>query len=80
MRIWKKKLFLDISSTDTETVVPSLYQCVETRTIEVFSLLSQPFPHFRFKLFVTAKRLPPSSEPLYATDTFLRKQEVFLYE
>jgi hypothetical protein len=33
---WKKHLFLDISSTNTDTLVPSLYQCVETRNREVF--------------------------------------------
>jgi hypothetical protein len=36
IRNWKKHLFLDISSTNTDTLVPSLYQCVETRSIEVF--------------------------------------------
>jgi hypothetical protein len=33
---WKKHLFLDVFSTNTDTLVPSLYQCVETRSIEVF--------------------------------------------
>jgi hypothetical protein len=46
---WKKKhLFLDISSSNTDIFVPSLYQCVETRSIKVFWLLSQSFPHLRF--------------------------------
>jgi hypothetical protein len=50
---WKKKhLFLDISSTNTDTLVPSLYQCVET---QVLWLLSQPFPHPRFNLFVISE-------------------------
>jgi hypothetical protein len=31
----EKKLFLDISSTNIDTLVPSLCQCVETRSIEV---------------------------------------------
>jgi hypothetical protein len=35
-RTWKKHLFLDISSTNIDTLVPSLYQCVETCNIEVF--------------------------------------------
>jgi hypothetical protein len=35
-----KKLFLDISSTSIDTLVRSLDQCVETRSVEVFSLLS----------------------------------------
>jgi hypothetical protein len=37
IRTWKKKhLFLAISSTNIDTLAPSLYQCVETRNIEVF--------------------------------------------
>jgi hypothetical protein len=36
IRTWKKHLVLDISSTNTDTLVPSLYQCVETRSIELF--------------------------------------------
>jgi hypothetical protein len=32
----KEHLFLNISSTDIDTLVPSLYQCAETRSIEVF--------------------------------------------
>jgi hypothetical protein len=43
-----KHLFLDISSANTDTPVPSFCQCVETRSIEVFWLLSQPLPHLRF--------------------------------
>jgi hypothetical protein len=39
---WTKHLFLDISFTNTDTLVPSLYQCIETRSREVFWLLSQP--------------------------------------
>jgi hypothetical protein len=34
----KEPLFLDVSSTNIDTLVPSLYQCVETRSIEVFLL------------------------------------------
>jgi hypothetical protein len=36
IRTWGKRLFLNISSTNIDTCVPSLYQCVETRSIEVF--------------------------------------------
>jgi hypothetical protein len=32
----KKHLILDISFINIDTLVPSLYQCVETRSIEVF--------------------------------------------
>jgi hypothetical protein len=46
----KKHLLLDMSSTNIDILVPSLYQCVETRSIEVFWLLSQPLPHLRFNL------------------------------
>jgi hypothetical protein len=43
IRIWKKdNLFLDISSTNIDTLVPSLYQSVETRSMGVFWLVSQP--------------------------------------
>jgi hypothetical protein len=44
-RTWEKHLFLDISSTNTDTLVPSLYQYVETRSMEVLWLLSPPLPH-----------------------------------
>jgi hypothetical protein len=40
-RNFKNRLFLDISSTNIDTFVPSRYQCVENRSIEVFRLLSQ---------------------------------------
>jgi hypothetical protein len=48
IRTWQKHLFLDISSTNIDTLVPSLCLCVETRSIEIFLLLSQPLPHLRF--------------------------------
>jgi hypothetical protein len=51
----KKYLFLNISSTSTDTLAPSLYQWVETRSIEVFWLLLQPLPHFRFNFFVISE-------------------------
>jgi hypothetical protein len=44
----RKQLFLYVSSTNTDIIVPSLYQCVETRSIEVFWLLSQLLPHLYF--------------------------------
>jgi hypothetical protein len=37
IQTWGKNLFLDISSTNIDTLVLSLYQCVETRSIEVFA-------------------------------------------
>jgi hypothetical protein len=51
IRAWRKHLFLDVSATNTDTLVPSLYQCVETRSIELFRLLPQPLPHLRFNPF-----------------------------
>jgi hypothetical protein len=36
IRVWKKHLFLDISSTKIDTLVSLLYQRVETRGIEAF--------------------------------------------
>jgi hypothetical protein len=59
--------------------VPSLCQC-ETRSTEVFWLLSQSLLHLRFNLFVIGETSAPSSEPLYATNTSYLKQETFLYE
>jgi hypothetical protein len=44
---WKKHLFLNISSTNIDTLVPLLYQSIETRSIEVSRLLSQPLPFLR---------------------------------
>jgi hypothetical protein len=44
IRTWKKHLIFYIFSTNIDTLVPSLYQCVEARSIEVFRLLSQPLP------------------------------------
>jgi hypothetical protein len=41
IRTWKKKhLFLDMSSTNIGTPVPSLYHCVEMRSIEVLTVVS----------------------------------------
>jgi hypothetical protein len=55
IQIWKKKyLFFDIS-TNINTLVPSLYQCVETHSKEVFWLLSQPLPQLRSNLLVNSE-------------------------
>jgi hypothetical protein len=64
IRTWKKHLFLDISSTNIDTLVPSLYQCVRhlLRLSNVLERISRP-----------------SREPLYATNTSNREQEIFLY-
>jgi hypothetical protein len=67
--------FLDISSTNIDTLVPSLYQCVETRSIDVFS-------HFRTSVSTSssAKRLPSGCEPFPAINTSHRKEKIFLYK
>jgi hypothetical protein len=43
----KKHLFLDMASTNTDTLVPSLYQCVETRSTEVSAISALPFEPLR---------------------------------
>jgi hypothetical protein len=80
IRTWRNLLFLDISSTNIDTLVPSLYQWVEPRSIEVFWVASAtsapPFLHLR--LSNVLERISQSScEPLYATNTAHRKQETF---
>jgi hypothetical protein len=84
IRTWEKHLFLDISSPNIDTLVPSLYQCVETRSTEVFRLLSQPLPHLvghHLRLSNLLGRISqPSCEKLYATNTPHHKQEIFLKE
>jgi spore maturation protein SpmA len=42
IQTWKKT-FLDISSTNIDTLVPSLYHCVETRSTEVFRVFLSHF-------------------------------------
>jgi hypothetical protein len=76
----KKDSCLNISSTNIDTLVSSLYHCFKTRSIEVFWLLSQPLSHLRFKFFVTSETFATKLEPLYATNTSHHKQETFIYE
>jgi hypothetical protein len=84
IRTWEEHLFLDISSTNTDTHVPWFYQCLETRTIEVFWLPSPPRPHLvghNLRLSNVLERISrPSCERLYATNTSHRRQEICLYE
>jgi hypothetical protein len=79
-----KHLFLDISSNNIHTLVPSLYQCDETRGTEVFRLLSEPHPHLAGCYLrlpnVLQKTSRLSCEPLYPTNTSNRKPEIFLHE
>jgi hypothetical protein len=80
IRTRKMHLFLGISSTNFGTLVASLCQCVETRSIEVFWLLFQPLPQLRFNLSVLERISRPICEPLYTTDTSHCEQETCLYE
>jgi hypothetical protein len=41
---WKELFLLQISYTNIETHVPSLYECVETRSIDVFDCCLSQFP------------------------------------
>jgi hypothetical protein len=85
IRTWEKHLFLDISTTtNIYTLVPSLYLCVRTRSIEVFWLLSQPLPHLvghHLRISNAVDKISrPGCEPLYATNTSHSKRETFLCE
>jgi hypothetical protein len=56
----KKHLFLDISSTNVDTFVPSLYQCVKIGSIEVFDrCLSSHFCTSISASSSSVKHLPP---------------------
>jgi hypothetical protein len=70
----KKKVFRGISSTNTNTHVPSRYQCVETQSTEVFwafsAAIARPFQPLRHLRNVRHADV----------NTFHRKQETFLYE
>jgi hypothetical protein len=73
-----------MSTTNIDTLVSSLYQWVETHSIEVFCLLSQPLPcqvwhHLRLSN-VLDRIYRTSSEPLYTPNASRNKQEIYLYE
>jgi hypothetical protein len=79
IRTGKKSLFLDISFTNIDKLVPSLYQCVETRSIEKsFWPLFQLLPHLRFNLFVISETFANMVEPLDAANASQHKQETSL--
>jgi hypothetical protein len=79
----KNILFLHISSVNFDTLVPSLYQCVETLSTEVLSTVvsatSAPGRTSSATSNVLERISPPSCEQLYATDTSHSKQEIFLW-
>jgi hypothetical protein len=80
----ERHLFLDISYINIDTLVPSLYQCVETRSIEVFGLLSQSLSHLvgcHLRLSNVLERISwRSSVPLHATNTSpVNKKKFFMH-
>jgi hypothetical protein len=79
-RTWKDINFSTYPSTNIDTPVPSLYQCVETRSIEVFCDLSQPLPHLYFNLHFIRETFATEMGALYAANTSQNKQETFLYK
>jgi hypothetical protein len=81
---WENYLFLAISSTNTDTLALYLYQCFETRSIEVFfnvvSANSAPPFHYLRISNILERISRPNCEPLYTTNTSDCKQETFLCE
>jgi hypothetical protein len=56
----QKHLFLGISSTNTDIFVPLLYQCVETRNIDVLDCYLSRFRTSVSTSSSSAKYLPPA--------------------
>jgi hypothetical protein len=84
IQTWKKKhLFLDIFCIHIDTLVPSLYQCIETCSLQVFWLLSQPLLHLlrpHLRLSNSHERISwPSFELLYWKNTsHLNRKHFFM--
>jgi hypothetical protein len=55
----KKYLFLYISSTNIDSLVPLLYSASKPAAQEVFRLLSQPLPNPRFNRFIISETFAP---------------------
>jgi hypothetical protein len=82
-RTWKKLFISRHIHYQHDTLVPSLYQCVEIRSIEVSWRLSQPFPRLvgqHLRISNVLDRFLASCEPLYVTYTSHHKEETFYYE
>jgi hypothetical protein len=80
----KKLLFLDIPSTDTDILAPSLYPVRRNpqhrSLLTVVSANSAPqFHHLRISNVFEEISLP-TCEPLHTIHTFYRKQERFIYD
>jgi hypothetical protein len=54
IRTWRNNVYFSTYPPGTVMHL-SRYQCAETRSTEVFRLLSQPLPHLRFNLFVISE-------------------------
>jgi hypothetical protein len=72
----KGKHFLYMTSTNIDTLVPSVYQCVKSRSIEVFWLLFQPLLHLYFNIFGINESFAMF---LDATDTTVNRKYLFTY-
>jgi hypothetical protein len=53
-----------MSPSNIDTLVPSFYHWFETRSIEVFWLLSRPLSHLCFNLFVTSEIFATFFDPV----------------
>jgi hypothetical protein len=51
----KKRLFLDVSFTNIHTLVTSLYQCVEIRSVEVLLTAASANSAHRFNVFLISE-------------------------
>jgi hypothetical protein len=62
-----RSLFLDISSTKIDTIIPSLYQCVKTCSLLTIVSATPATPFHHLRLSSVLERISrPSCEPLYA--------------
>jgi hypothetical protein len=75
----KKNLFLDISSTNIDTLFPSLNQCLKTSSTEIF--VSVAIWKGDLRLSNALERISrPCCESLYPTNTSHRKHEICLHD
>jgi hypothetical protein len=75
----KKHLFLDISSTNTDTPAPRCTSVLKPTEYKSFDFYVNHFRTSDFYLFIS-EISATKVELLYATNTSHRKQETFLYE
>jgi hypothetical protein len=75
IRICKKYLFLDMSTTNINTLLPSLYQCIETCSIEIFWCCLSHFCTSISTSSVISETFAAKAEWLYTTNTSHHKQK-----